>query len=378
MSKIKFYEAIATLIGMTIGAGILGIPYVIAQSGFLIGIITILVIAFMMLIVNLAIGEICLRTKGNHQLTGYAEKYLGKKGKVLMLTSLIIGFYGALIAYIIGEGETLSAIIPLKPFVLSAIFFIVMTAMLYFGLDTLSKSELVLSGIKMALLAIIATASFFVIKAENLITIDLSQIFIPYGVVLFAFMGSAAIPEMKEELFGEEKKLKKAIITGLAIITAVYILFALIFIGVNGKETTEVSTLGLAKVLGNKILILGSLFAMLTMATSYIAVGFALKETYNYDLKINKMYSWFLTSSIPILSYLILYVFDLMSFTNIIGISGAISGSLSFILIILMHQEAKKKGDRKPEFEIKITKLQASFIITFFILATIIYLTHFF
>ena len=34
------------------------------------------------MVLNLYVGEITLRTKGNHQLPGYAKRYLGKTGRV--------------------------------------------------------------------------------------------------------------------------------------------------------------------------------------------------------------------------------------------------------------------------------------------------------
>ena len=62
----------------------------------------------LMMILNLMIGETSLRTKSSHQLVGYAERYLGKKGKKLMLIFLLLGWYGAMIAYIIKTGQFLS------------------------------------------------------------------------------------------------------------------------------------------------------------------------------------------------------------------------------------------------------------------------------
>ena len=106
-----FLAATATLMGFIIGAGILGIPYVVAKSGFLTGLIDIILIGVVVLFLNLYTGEIALRTKGSHQLTGYADKYYGKVGKYLMTFFMIIGLYGALIAYTIKEGQFLSAIL---------------------------------------------------------------------------------------------------------------------------------------------------------------------------------------------------------------------------------------------------------------------------
>ena len=80
----KLAMAAATLIGTIVGAGILGIPYVIAKAGFLYGFFIILLIGFAFLFLNLSTGEIVLRTKTQHQLTGYAEKYLGQWGKRLI------------------------------------------------------------------------------------------------------------------------------------------------------------------------------------------------------------------------------------------------------------------------------------------------------
>ncbi len=71
------YKAIATLIGTIIGAGVLGLPYVISQAGFNLGLILILIIGLAVLYMNLFYGEVVLRTKTAHQLAGYAEKYLG-------------------------------------------------------------------------------------------------------------------------------------------------------------------------------------------------------------------------------------------------------------------------------------------------------------
>ena len=105
---VKLFSAVAVLMGAIIGAGVLGIPYVIAQSGFKIGLIHLIIIGIIMAILMLYLGEITLRTKKDHQLAGYAEKYLGKKGKIIMAAAFGFGIYASLTAYLIGEGESLA------------------------------------------------------------------------------------------------------------------------------------------------------------------------------------------------------------------------------------------------------------------------------
>ena len=140
----KFWEAVFTLTGTVIGAGMLGLPYVFSQSGFMIGLFWLLFLGSLMIFVNLCLGEITLKTKKIHQLPGYAEKYLGKKGKWLMLFALIIEVYSALIAYLIGEGQSFSYLFfgNLDYAIYFALaFWLIMTLLLREGLKGLKKVE---------------------------------------------------------------------------------------------------------------------------------------------------------------------------------------------------------------------------------------------
>ena len=74
---------------------------------------------------HLALGEIILRTPSNNHLPGYMEKYLGSRGKKLMLFSMKFGIYGSLMAYLIGVGEAANAIIGTPQIINTIIFFVI-------------------------------------------------------------------------------------------------------------------------------------------------------------------------------------------------------------------------------------------------------------
>ena len=341
-------EAIAVLIGTIIGAGVLGIPYVIAQSGFLLGTLMIIFLGFAVLMTNLFIGEIVLRTKGTHQLTGYAEKYLGKNGKKLMTITMILGSYGALIAYIIGEGEALAAIFTGPPLLFSLAFFAIMSFILFIGLKMIKRIELLLSLIILLIIIVISLVSLKQINLANLATFNLSKVFLPYGVILFAFLGAAAVPEMRVVLEKKKHLMKKSIILGSIIPLIAYFIFSAITIGVTGINTTEIATIGLGEILGQNMILFGNLFAIFAMATSFLTLGLALKWMFHYDYKLNKTIAWALTCIIP----LTLFLIGIKSFINTIGFTGAIAGGLEGVLIILMFTKARKKGDREPEYHL--------------------------
>jgi len=361
--KLLFWEAVATLVGTVIGAGILGIPYIVAKAGFWTGIINILVLGFISMILYLYLGEVALRTKGFHQLPGYAEKYLGKSGKILMTLAMLFGVYGALIAYTIGEGQALAAIFGGNPMFYSLIFFGIAAIIIHAGLKNVAKSELIMLPFIIGIIILISILSIKFVNLSNLTQFRLSSIFIPYGIVLFAFLGPTAIPEMEMELVKNSKYMKKAIIIGMLIPMVIYLLFSFFVVGVSGTAITEVGTIGLGNLIGPHMVLIGNLFAVITLATSFLAIGLALQQMYRIDYKLNKNIAWLLTISIPLL----IVIGNITTFAKALEISGIIAGGLFGTLIVLMALKAKKLGDRKPEYTTYINKFIAGIFIFIFV-----------
>jgi len=366
--KKEVYEAISLLIGTTIGAGVLGIPYVISKSGFLIGLLYILVIGLAIITINLFYGEIVLRTNGNHQLTGYAERYFGKTGRLLASFCMIFGIYGALIAYLIVAGQSLSAIFSGPSMVWMVLFFVLISALVYSGFKAIVKSEFIISGLMIFVVLMISIIGLGKIDFNNLNTVDVSYFFYPYGVILFAFLGMAAIPPMKEELVKHKKDLKKAIILGGLIPLVIYIFFSFVTVGVTGGKTSEIATLGLSNVFGWQVALFGNLFALFAVSTGFLALSLALKEMYNYDYKINNLISWMLVCFIP---FIFLLIFRDLDFRDIINVAGVLTGGIEGVLITSMFFKAKKHGDKEPEYNIKKSYIIGGLLILLFILGII-------
>jgi len=361
------FGAIATLVGCIIGAGVLGIPYVVAKAGFITGLIDIVLIGIVMMVMHLYLGEVVLRTKGNHQLVGYAEKYLGKTGKKLMLFAMVFVIYGALVAYTIKEGHFLNALFNTyfggNPFTYSLIFLGIMALLVYFELNVLEKSEILMVSILLGVIFLICIFALPFVDINNLTSFNPGSFFLPYGVIIFAFLGTVAVPEMKEELKENKKYLKKAIIIGCLIPLVIYIIFAAVVVGVTGINTTDGAILGLGNALGYEMLVFGTLFGIIAMMSSFLILAFSLKEMFEYDYKIDKFSSWFLTCSVP----LVIFMLGVKSFVRTIGIAGSVSGGLMGILVVLMYIKAKKLGNRKPEYSIKKSNIISWVLILLFV-----------
>lgn len=345
----KLLPAVATLTGTIIGAGFLGIPYVIAKSGFLLGLVYIIVIGLILMLIKLYLGEISLRTRGNHQLTGYAERYLGKTGKRLMFFSMLFGIYSALVAYLIGEGESLSLLIfgSLNySFYLSLAFWLVLSFLIFIGLSALKKFEPAGMFIVLLLIVIIFFSFYNKIDISNLNYVNFKNAFLPIGVIMFAFLGFSALPALERILRWQENKMKKAIIIGTLIPVVVYVVFSFIVVGHVGVNVSEIATLSLGK--------FSILLGIVTMFTAFFALSIALRDMLRFDFSFSRSNACFLTLLITLALFIIITKLNLFSFTQIISIGGTISGGLTGILILLMIKKAKKKGNRKPEYSIPI------------------------
>lgn len=346
-----FYESIATLTGCVIGAGVLGIPYVVVRAGFWTGMLVIVAVGFAVLLLHLLMGEISLRSSKPHQLAGYAEKYLGKPGKYLMSASMIIGVYGALLAYTLGVGESLLSIFGGSEWLWIVLFYVLMGILLYGGLSILEKSELWMEATKffilIFILIVLFSSSYF--SPSHFVGFSWQNLLLPYGVVLFAYVGTASIPEVREELGKYKSLLKRAIIFGTLIPMIVYVLFTFAVIGVSGSMTTDVSTIGLSSLFAGLGVFL-NLFAILAMATSFIALGYALRDMYQIDFGLPRWEAWALTMIVPAA----LIALGARSFIGALQVAGAFAGGIAGITIVLMHAKAVKHSERKPEYHIRI------------------------
>lgn len=361
--KKKFFIAASILIGTCIGAGVLGIPYVASQAGFFVALAYIILLGIIVLFVNLYLGEISLRTKGEHQLIGYAQRYLGKKGRRFIEFATVFGIYSAIIAYMLGIGESLSFLIfgnTGYAVLMGILFGAGMSALLWRGMKSVRRFEKIGVSIILGLLLLIFILFFNKIDVVNLYYFNIGNIFLPFGVIFFSFLSFHAIPEVKIILHNNEKLMKKVLITGTLICAIFYILFALVVVGFKGLETPEIATLAL----GGIFIVMG----ILTMFNCWLSLGNALEESFMFDERVKKKRAWFYTAIVPLAIFFLISFFKFFSFTKLLSIGGVISGGLMAALILLMIKKAKREGNRKPEYSIPVNWFIIGSLILIFVL----------
>ena len=224
-----------------------------------------------------------------------------------------------------------------------------MTLLLREGLKGLKKVETY--GVLGVILIVLGIFFWFLpdVNYENLNYINNENFFFPLGVTLFALLGFSAIPELRREIKGDEKLLKKAIIAGAFIAIFVYLIFVLSFVGVFGKSVLEIATLSSGRIV--------ALLGVFTMLTSYFVLSFALRDMFIFDFNIAKHKAFFYVSIVPLVVFLIVSYFNLASFVFVLGIGGVVSGGLTGVTGLVMSMKAKQrrgKQGRKPEYKMPL------------------------
>src|SRR3989339_753960 len=342
--KLSMAEGVALMISGTIGAGVLGLPYAVAQAGVLIGVLYIIGLGALMIGLNLMLGEVAVRTHGSFQLVGFAKKYLGKAGGMIMTVMMYGMLFGALVIYLIGEGETLAALFGGSSVEWSLVFFVFAALLVMLGLRTVKTAELILTIGILVIVLFITSLSVPHIDITHLYTTNLAYLFLPYGVVLFSLHGTTAVPEIHALLKDDNGAFRRAILIGGLLVMALYLTFALVVVGVTGQGTTEIATIGLGNRLGHTLFLFGNAFAFFAMATSFLLNGVSLKDSLSWDYHMSGRVATVLTLGIPC----IIFLLGLRQFVAAINIVGGVFGSIEMLLILLIYWRAKKLGDLDP------------------------------
>ena len=339
--------AIAVLMSTIIGAGIFGLPYAGAQSGFLIAVIFLFVLTGVVILLHLFYGKVIYHTEERFQLTGYIRHYLGDRTGKFIGLFVIVGFYGSLLVYMIIGGDflhiALSLLVNLSPTLLSIMMFIIGSTVIYFGLKLISNWDLIINIVIIIVIVFLFIWGTGSVKIDNLRVINLGKMITPYGAIFYSLIGIAALPEIKRIFSGgHEKQYRKAIIIGTIIPAIVYLIFMLVVIGLNGSKTPQEAIFGLTDYLGKGVILMGSMLGFLMVLSSFFSLGIALKQTYVSDFKTNKNIAWVLTCFVP----LILLLSGMRNFMVIIEIMGAMIGAVEGTAIILMYRKVTGSGHR--------------------------------
>ncbi|MGB2705929.1 MAG: aromatic amino acid transport family protein [Candidatus Omnitrophota bacterium] len=290
---IKIFTNSLLVTGMTIGAGILGLPIKTGIAGVLPSLLSMFLVWLLMLCTaTVFIYKFTHPKTRSRDYPTLFQAELGSKGKWISVFGYLVNYYGILVAYLTGSAAILVTLVPLN---LTAqmwmvAFFIIFTGMALLGADRAKNANAV---IMVAMIGSFAALLFMAGK-----DIDVSRYahkdwglvpsVIPIIIVAFAFHN--VVPFICRNLGGDQKASFKAVLLGSSIAMVMNILWMLVVVGAlpldgHGKATIlgalrhdYPATIPLALALGSRMITaVGMFFALAAIATSYIPTSVALK-----------------------------------------------------------------------------------------------------
>ncbi len=380
-SLFYFIESVMILVGIIIGAGVFVLPYTAYISGLIPTFFWLIISLFLITYLHLAFGEIILKTKEEYRLIGYTDYYLGKKAKILISLTTFLTFSFTLLVYLLLGAQFLNNIFSSIFHASFSTFYVFLILWFSLNMITLFPDQkgvvsfnffLSFFILLLFLLIILLYYPFFQFKNLNFVPVFESpfnyflKLILPYGVIFFALNGLVGVPELIKNFKNKKissEKIKKAIIIGTLIPAICYFSFILFINGFCGENVTKDAIGGLKPVIGEKIVILGSLIGFLAVATSYIIFALYLKNTFLKDFSLSPLLSTSLIFILPLLFYLL----NLKNIVSLISFLGGLIGGMEGLMVLFIFKKMKSMNNNYYPYSLPYN----NFIFIFFLVILI-------
>lgn len=353
--RLTFTEAVMLVVGATIGSGVLGLAYASRKAGWPVLLTWLLAAGFLSVASMLYVAETALRTRRPLQLSGLAEKYVGKAGSWLIFFSVGATSFCSLIAYITGCGKILSTFLGLPLEEASLLFFIGATAVVWLGLKVTGAAEKFL-GLGMSLMLVLLVGASFLrarVPLDEILYAHWTWGIPVFNIAVFCYAVQYIVPELARGFRDRPEKLVPAILGGTGISFLILALVPLaVFLMLPGKEITEVASLSWGRALENPLFyLLVNFFAFCAMLTSFwaIAESFLTNCIERLGFRSERdIRSRALCLAFIVIPPIFLASSGLVGFVSAIFSAGTFGGIIMSVLPVFMLRSARKKGDQEP------------------------------
>lgn len=344
--KLTVWQAACIITGYGVGSGIMTLPYLVNNVGLLWGLVIMLCAFFFSYIMHMMLAELTMGSGAGTQVVSVFSKFLfrGKAGKYMLGVFFIVSvlvLITNLAAYVSGGAEVLAAA-GLPPLIATLVFYAIAAAVVFFGLKVLGISESVSVTIIIGIVLVLAVASLFNISNPlNFSSGSANGALAFYGMAMFALVAFYSIPQAVEGLGGDPVKIRKAVALGLGLNCAFMVIIILCALAAS-SEVTQLAMIGWSDGIGLWAKILGSLFTLLAMLTTYWSISLALSDIIEEQMKWNRRICWLL-ATVP---SLLLVVFNLGSFLELMRTAGGLIAILIALLVVPAYRRCRKENGR--------------------------------
>jgi len=358
-----FLAASGIVAAATLGAGIFSLPYVFLKSGWLAGFLYLALLSAAIIFAHRLHFAVLEKESGSGHLLGLTKKLWGKGAFTLAVFAILGGLILGLTGQLVLGARFITILVPGFSGYAMAIFWFAATFPLIFPPKRLLEIEIWgAAGVAVVALLIffLAPAPFKIFSGAPLVS---SNIFLPFGPILFALAGWTAVQPLYEARRKKYENFspKKVLIFGTLAVVLLYAAFVLGVFGTAGSVSVD-SVSGLSGTPQTLVALLG----LLSLLGTYRLIAVEVKNSITSDMRQPQWFGFF----IAVLGPVLLVFAGLNNFLTIVGLAGGVFIATEYLLIILNAKKILNLGGSR--------KVLANLAIAVFLLGAIYELYYFF
>ena len=341
--QLTTWEAACIITGYGIGAGVLSMPYMAARNGLILSTLILILSLLASYVLHLMIAEIALKEGNGGQIISCLNRFLfrGKTKQVLTVIFFVLMaviLVTNLAAYISGAEEIIVGLLPIPSIAAKLLFYVIAASVVLFGLKAVGVSEKIAVTVIFALIAALAAASLLNIRNSlSLSAGSLNDALAYYGLAMFAMSAFFSVPQAVEGLDGDTKKIRKAVFLGLLNNFILIIVISVCSL-LSSTEITELAMVGWSAGIGLWAQLIGGLFTVLAMLTTYWSLSLALGGIVDDMLHTGTKISWLLAT----LPSLILVLFNMAGFLDLMRTAGGLIAIIIAVMVVPAYHNARR------------------------------------
>lgn len=346
-SKLTFLESTSIIIGHGVGSGILSVPFLASRNNWH-DIIWIAAVAYCMnLLLHFMIAELSLNNNGAQFIKCFENELFVGKLK-MACTWLAFGLLGFSVVvnvsgFITGAAAVFSAWFHLPSVAGMLLFYVLAASVVYIGMKLVGICE------KIAVISMFGVIGILFVATMLSETTELSTKFYSnnnmlalYSMIAFSLSAVMSVPQVVKGLEGDEKGIRKAIAAGTGLNMGLILLITFMTLLGCSNVTENGALVDLSGHLGGWVSIIGYVFSLLALATSFWANTLNLRDIVNEQTKWGEKISW-LAATVPCLAIALVGVQSFVGFTRMASVVQVLTG---VGVIVAYNRSRKRAGTR--------------------------------
>ena len=348
-ANLTFFEATSIIVGHGVGSGILAVPYLASRNDWKDLLWIMAAVYLINLLMHYMIAELSYNNQGAQFIKCFEKELFVGRFKTFA-TWLAFGLLGISVVmnvsgFIAGAAAVFKSWFGLPTWLGMILYYVIAASVVLFGMKLVGICEKISVGSMIAVIGILFVATMLSeispLPTEFIATSNLVALF---SMISFSMSAVMSVPQVVKGLQGNVGRIRASIAAGTGInMGLILIITFMTLLGAGTDVSQDGALVDLARHLGGWVSIVGYIFSLLALSTSFWANTLNLRDIVAEQTKWNRRLSW-LISSLPCLFIALLGMSSFVGFTRLASVVQVLAG----VGIIISYNRSRKREGTSP------------------------------